>query len=228
MNDPDHTLWSHYDHQFFEWQRDGARRSAAEILPFVFELCQPQSVCDLGCGSGAWLSVAKSLGAKRIFGVDGPHVDPSSLLINLSEFHVQNLEQPLSWPTRFDLALCLEVAEHLDARFADQIIETLVSAAPVVLFSAATPGQGGLHHVNEQPASYWLRKFEMHAYRAHDCIRPLVWDNPRVEYWYAQNTFLFVHASWCQRYAPIANTQRTSGTPFTNLIHPRRLLPPYG
>jgi SAM-dependent methyltransferase len=227
MDIPDHPLRSHYDRHFFEWQRDGSRRSAAEILPFVFDLCQPQSVCDLGCGSGAWLSVAKLLGATRILGVDGPHVEPSSQLIDPSEFQTHNLEQPLSWPARFDLALCLEVAEHLEPHFAGQIIETLVNAAPVVLFSAATPGQGGRHHVNEQPASYWLRKFEMHAYRAHDCIRPLVWDNPRVDYWYAQNTFLFVHASWCPRFARIANTMRTSGTPFINLIHPRRLLPPY-
>ena len=53
--------------------------------------------------------------------------------------------------TRYELAVCLEVAEHLNESSADNLILQLTNLANRVLFSAAIPGQGGLHHVNEQP-----------------------------------------------------------------------------
>jgi hypothetical protein len=47
---------------------------------------------------------------------------------------------------RFDLAVCLEVAEHLPPERAESFIRELCDLAPVVLFSAAIPGQGGTGH----------------------------------------------------------------------------------
>ncbi len=73
-------------------------------------------------------------------------------------------EPPAQVGTGFDLALCLEVAEHVPAEFASRLVAFLVTLAPFIVFSSAPPGQGGHLHVNEQPASYWDALFAEHGY----------------------------------------------------------------
>jgi hypothetical protein len=84
----------------------------------------------------------------------------------------------------------LEVAEHLPESSADTFIESLVAHGDVILFSAAVPGQGGQHHINEQWPEYWQQKFAKHGFYFHDTIRPLIWNNEKVNWWYRQNIFI--------------------------------------
>ena len=72
---------------------------------------------------------------------------------------------PLRIGRRFDLVNCLEVAEHLDASRADSFVDDLCALGDVVVFSAAIPGQGGTHHVNEQFQSYWQERFRRNGSR---------------------------------------------------------------
>ena len=58
----------------------------------------------------------------------------------------------------WDLAVCCEVAEHLDARHAGSFVENLTSASATVFLTAAECGQAGLNHVNEPPNSHWIGK----------------------------------------------------------------------
>jgi hypothetical protein len=92
------------------------------------------------------------------------------------------------------LAVSLEVGEHLPAASANVFIESLCRAAPVVLFSAAIPGQGGTHHINEQWPEYWRQLFAKQNFRMFDPFRPLLWHDERIVFYYRQNMFLFVHA----------------------------------
>jgi hypothetical protein len=62
----------------------------------------------------------------------------------------------------------------------------------VVLFSAATPGQGGEHHVNERPYSYWRELFSDRGYVMFDLIRPFVAADGSVEPWYRYNAFIYI------------------------------------
>jgi hypothetical protein len=62
--------------------------------------------------------------------------------------------------------------------------------APVVLFSAAIPGQGGYGHVNEQWPGYWARMFDECGYGVSDALRWAIWNDERVEPWYRQNLLL--------------------------------------
>lgn len=127
-----------------------------------------------------------------MLGIDGDHVNQQDLVIPPGDFLARELRKGLRVDRKFDLAVCLEVGEHLDSRFAALLVRDLTNAADVVLFSAAIPGQGGTHHVNEQWPDYWIERFGRHSFRAVDCVRAAFWDDDDVEYCYAQTSFLFV------------------------------------
>lgn len=171
--------------------------SAGLILPIVLGLINPKSILDIGCGIGTWLSVAKKLGIKDLIGVDGEYVDPKLLgkYLNNEEFLSYDLTQTLDLKRKFDLCLCLEVAEHLPESSSDTLVKTLIKHSDSILFSAAIPGQGGQNHVNEQWPNYWSEKFLKHGYVFLDIIRPLIWNNSNVDFWYKQNIFLVVKDS---------------------------------
>jgi len=187
---------SPYSTEFYLSQREGSLRSAKSVLPTIFDLVHPKSVVDVGCGVGTWLSVAQQLGVEDIVGLDGDYVDRMLLVIPTEKFITCDLAGPLPVQRSFELALCLEVVEHLPPSAAAQIIAELARLAPVVLFSAAIPGQGGTHHVNEQWPEYWQELFARHGYLFCDCIRPRAWNDSDIEICYRQNAFLVAHKSW--------------------------------
>jgi SAM-dependent methyltransferase/GR25 family glycosyltransferase involved in LPS biosynthesis len=182
-----------YSSDFYAAQQAGSRRSAQAILPIALAVIKPRSAIDVGCGAGTWAAELLTAGVDAI-GVDGAHVRFDVLQIPRERFRPVNLENPPSADQigRFDLAICLEVAEHLTAATADGLVDFLTDLAPSVLFGAAIPGQGGTDHINERWQSYWIEKFQARGFVCHDLIRPAVWDREDVEPWYAQNTFLFM------------------------------------
>jgi SAM-dependent methyltransferase len=155
------------------------------------DLVRPGSVLDVGCGHGTWLAAFVRAGATTIAGVDGPHVAPGDLEIPTDAFEPHDLTAPLALGRTFDLVVSLEVGEHLPAAVAPAFVASLVAHAPVVLFSAAIPFQGGAGHVNERWPSYWAELFARHGYEPFDVVRPAVWSDPNVAFWYAQNTVLY-------------------------------------
>ncbi len=180
-----------YDKSFFERQFAGALESARVIAPLVGDLIDPRSVLDVGCGRGAWLRAFHDIGTDLIQGLDGDYVDRDTLLIPLGSFISADLAKLTQLPGKYDLAVCLEVLEHLLPRSGRNIVAALTEAAPVVLFSAAVPGQGGTGHINEQWPEYWRRLFEARGYRMLDPIRSRVRDDKRVAWFYRQNILMF-------------------------------------
>lgn len=45
----------------------------------------------------------------------------------------------------------------------------------VIMFSAAYTKQGGNNHINEQPHTYWAKKFISHDFVPYDIFRPVFW-----------------------------------------------------
>ncbi len=180
-----------YDDKFYG---DNLTRfvSSEEILKCVFELLNPKSVLDVGCGRGAWLKSAKDLGAKTIYGIDGSWNNGKEIDKDII-FKSINLNEYFELERNFDLTLCLEVAEHLDKSSSEKIISSLVKTSDVILFSAAFKYQGGVGHLNENLHSYWADLFYKFDFLPFDIIRPNFWDNKKVSYWYRQNTFLYVN-----------------------------------
>lgn len=169
------------------------RASAERILRILFEYVKPQSLLDVGCGRGAWLAVAEELGVSDIRGVESTAFDRSRLVIDPAVVAFCDLERGLSLGRRFDLVLCLEVGEHLAADSASTLIASLARHSDLVLFSAAIPLQGGDGHVNERFPDYWAALFEAEGYRPLDFLRPRIWNDPQVLWWFPQNTLVFAH-----------------------------------
>ena len=102
-----------------------------------------------------------------------------------------DLSRPFKINGRYDLAICLEVAEHIPDEHSRDLVDALCAAAPVVLFSAAVPGQGGTGHINERWPEYWRERFEARGYRICDVIRPRIREDRRVVWWYRQNIVIY-------------------------------------
>ena len=129
-----------------------------------------------------------------MLGIDGPYVDRRRLSVAPSEFVAADLSQPIDLGRHFDLVQSLEVAEHLRPDSAETFIDTLVAHGSLVLFSAAVPGQGGEHHVNERPLDYWRAIFREKGYVAVDYLRPAICSDAAIAWWYRFNALLYIEA----------------------------------
>ena len=212
-----------YDKKFYDRQKQGSRSSAGEIVPIVLQLFHAESVIDIGCGVGTWLSIFKKHGIGDILGLDGDYVDSGDLEIPKESFLAFDLCKPSNIGRKFDLVLCLEVAEHLSADVSDSLVDFLTNLGDVVIFSSAIPYQSGTSHVNEQWPDYWCKLFKNKKFEVFDCIRKRIWENEKVEWWYAQNILVFIREDCFKNYPQEKRDQIIS---FTNvgqlsLVHPR-------
>ena len=184
-----------YDRLFFDYVDQGAIRSARIVVAVLAPLLRPGSVLDVGCGRGGWLRVWQVATGAEICGVDGAHVDRTTLHIPPEAFRIADLAHRFDLGRRFDLAQCLEVGEHLPAAAAETLVDSLAAHADVILFGAAVPGQGGTQHVNEQPLEYWRDRFFARGYTAFDGLRPRIAADTGVEPWYRFNPLLYANAA---------------------------------
>jgi len=148
-----------YNADFFsEWGPSNADyvRSAELVTGAINKIFKPASVADLGCGCGVYSHLLKLSGAK-VLSIDGVIPPPER------SFTVDIILRDLSAPFEntwgpFDLALCLEVAEHIPEASSDIFLKNITAFSRRLVMSAAPPGQGGVHHVNEQPRRYWAAR----------------------------------------------------------------------
>ena len=180
-----------YDAGFYEAQMANSYRSALAVLWHLFDAYAPLSLVDFGAGRGTWLKAARELGVPRLRGIEGPWVRADVAASGL-EYAFQDLNERVVLDERFDLALSVEVAEHLVPERAPSFVEDMCAAADLIVFGAAMPHQGGNGHFNERFQSYWIDLFRARGYACVDYFRAALWFRPEVEPWYAQNTFLFI------------------------------------
>jgi SAM-dependent methyltransferase len=120
-----------------------------DIAPFanLFEMLNPQSVLDVGCGHGLYLDIARQCGAREVLGIDG--VDRSGTVLGEDEYLRLDLQERHVLGRKFDLVLCLEVVEHIHPAATGMLFDFLAEhAAGPILFSMAEPGQPGHGHIN--------------------------------------------------------------------------------
>ena len=182
-----------YTDTFFDYINQSARASAQPLIGYLYPKLRPTSVLDLGSGRGVWLQEWQRKGVADVLGVDGDYVDQDTLAVERDAFLAADLTQTLNLGRRFDLAQSLEVGEHLPRAASEMLVSSLTAASDRVLFSAAVPGQGGEHHINEQPLAFWQELFAARGYRPFDCVRPVLRSNRKVAPWYRYNSILYVN-----------------------------------
>lgn len=161
------------------------RPFADRLAVWIKDYVNPKDAIDVGCGPGIYTQALHNLGIDTI-GID---IDPRVTDIGTTEqyskplFMCENLLELSRMTTNTianinlqrELVLCLEVAEHIDPMYADEIVKNVYSAilpGGILIWSAAQPGQGGVGHINCRLKEYWYNKFvnygleadrEMHA-----------------------------------------------------------------
>ncbi len=179
----------HYDHVLDHALSIPTVTGASAALSTILGSKRPRSLLDVGCGRGIWLRAAVDLGISDVLGIDGADVASEILATAKTNIRFCDLSKPFSLGRRFDMALCLEVAEHLPEHSSDDLISSIVAHSDSVLFSAACPGQDGQNHINCRWPAYWQSRFNSHGFACDDSTRWQIWDNARIEPWYRQNIF---------------------------------------
>ena len=182
-------LKKQYKLGLYERIKDNGYNFAKIIVPELVKEFPIKSVLDVGCGGASFLHGCKDIGLE-VFGVDGEHTIPS-LQINKKLFYSRNLEEPLCLGKFFDLVVSLEVAEHIDNKYADIFIDSICIHSDLVLFSAAQVGQPGINHINCRPLEYWIKKFEDRGYRYSHDISNRIRKNGNIYNWYRKNALFF-------------------------------------
>lgn len=154
-----------YDDAFFrEWGAGNADyvAGARRIADLIWDTYRPARLIDLGCGCGVYADAFRAKGID-VVAVDGVRAAADTAFPG--EIQLRDLTVPFAneWG-KFDLAFCLEVAEHIPEEFSETFLANIVQFSDRLVLSAAQPGQGGHHHVNEKPKRYWVEKLVRHGF----------------------------------------------------------------
>lgn len=226
MGDAPVDLAGSYPPSVYEMIGGRARTAAEVVAPMVLERVAAGSAVDYGCGTGDWLAALRDLGVRDVLGVDGPWADRGQLAIAPEELRVHDLSRPFDAGRAFDLAICLEVMGHVAPEREAAVLDTLAALAPVLLFSAPVPEQPGVGPgpFNNRWPEYWAKRFAERGMAWVDCLRPAVWDDPRVAWWYAQNIALVVREEALAELPRLRREHEArSGRPPLALVHPGML-----
>ena len=217
-----------YDDKFYKNRNRYTKISSMVVLQALKNVWEGEihSVIDMGCGVGVWLNSMQEIYEDvTVHGVDGAYVNKDYLVIPSECFEEWNLEDEYyeTHKEKYDVAITLEVAEHLCSQRAESFVKDLVSMADIILFSAAIPYQkilgGAVSHINEQPLSYWMKKFDAYGYKMYDLIRPQIWNNEHVLSHYKQNIVLFIKKG-SKAETKIINKEFD---PIIDIVHPESL-----
>ena len=211
-----------YPHRFYSDRYEQTSAAAKRILSMI-RLIVPgpiRSAVDVGCGVGTWLADLLEHGCDDVVGYEGDWVPTEYLRIPANRVIRCDVSQAIRADRRFDLAMSLECAEHLPPEAADRFVASLCGLSDFILFSAAVPNQSGYGHINEQWPEYWARLFAQRGYVCVDWIRPQVWNDESIPWWYRQNTVLFVRS---ERRPEIKALQQKGDILLLPLVHPHLL-----
>lgn len=211
------SLSENYSSDFY---RSFTADSAQIVVPIICKLLPGiKSVVDYGCGPGLWLREFMRTGIE-VQGYDFGDAAPENIAIPYEYFDhldITSLSPPSHTHTKkYNLAICLEVAEHVPADYAEQLINLLCASSDIVLFSAAVPLQGGTCHINEQWPNYWMELFKKKNFICFDVIRPIIWDNQRIEWWYRNNMLLFLNENITTQFSDLSKMKSFYGYSLVN------------
>lgn len=208
---------SSYNDQFYEYNLKSSGSSADIVFPLICEKFSPRSIVDFGCGRGTWLNAAHKRGVKELVGLDGAWNKDKQINSEIKFLELKDHKQVED--KKYDLAISLEVFEHLDLQFCSDLIDTMTACSDIIIFSAAFVAQRGTEHINEQYPSFWANQFIKRGFKAYDMFRPQLWGKQNVDYCYQQNMFLYVSEE-CTQYDNVLRDFQISNIAFMDTMHP--------
>jgi SAM-dependent methyltransferase len=189
--------WLIYNPLLFGWfHLVGARAAPGLYAALRSAFPDARRIADVGAGSGAVAAEGRRLGLDV---VACEHSPIGRMLARAQGVRSRPFDVATASPGLLggpvDLAYCIEVAEHLPPELGDRLVAFVAALGPRVLFTAATPGQGGQGHVNEQPREYWITRFAGHGmtYRPDETARLRAALDRHLDHgrWIADNAMVF-------------------------------------
>lgn len=153
--------WLTYNHGIFLEFHRGAKRNAPHLADAVLKgFPDAKSLADIGCGTGGFAAEFMRRGLKVVACEYNAKPRRWARKQNV-DVHPFDVSKPLTLlpGAPFDIAMSLEVGEHIPAPLADAFVSFLIAHGRAVVLTCAQPGQTGTGHINEQPRQYWIDKF---------------------------------------------------------------------
>ncbi len=184
-----------YDSHFYSNNQAEGLRHAEWFMPLLVKMFNPKSLVDVGCGTGhfgQWLCGSNI----EYLGVEGSEWAYDNSIAPLLKW---DLREPFRISRKFDLAISIEVAEHIEGEYAGTFVDTLCALSDTIVVTAAPPGQGGTMHVNEKPYEYWCELFQERGFEYHilyarkllDGIQSAIDQGYHVATWFGPNIMCF-------------------------------------
>ncbi len=180
-------FWKHDSFQGHVYD-NGLAQGIEHILPYL----RIKTAIDFGCGPGWYVKLFHNFGIE-MQGYDGnPMVENMSSHFFNNGFYCQcvDLSEEVEAEEQVDLVLCLEVGEHIPAKYEKTFIRNLTrNSGHYILLSWAIPGQNGDGHINCRNNGYIIERLKLDGFYLNVPITNLLRANASCT-WF-KNTILF-------------------------------------
>lgn len=130
------------------------------------------SIWEIGTGGG-WFGERFSKNYE-VLGIEGSLAGYEKSLQRNCYYNIKHADLRLSdsyngFFGKRDIALCTEVAEHIEPPFSSVLVRGLCKLSTLVWFSFEEPNTNAahVHHCNEMPAKFWINLFDFYGYGAY-------------------------------------------------------------
>tara|TARA_B100001559_G_C16478754_1_gene612688 strand:+ start:99 stop:761 length:663 start_codon:yes stop_codon:yes gene_type:complete len=152
-----------YNKDWHNYHYDVFRQKNKNFGKILLEMYNWNSIIDFGCSVGSILEVF--LEEKKV--IKGYEYCYENCLESIKK--IPNLEYYIEYGDvtkylankTYDASISIEVAEHIPTEYSEMLVKNLVNSTNnIIIFTAATPDQGGTGHINCQEKEFWIDLFE--------------------------------------------------------------------
>lgn len=177
----------HSERLNYEFMEDQEKPFANRLGAWVKNVLNPETVLDIGCGPGHFVD------ACRFQGIDAKGYDIDERVRGKEHLEYKSVFDIKE--EKADVVICLEVAEHIDSDFEDEVVAKVAGATKhTLIWTAAAIGQGGIGHINCKDKQEWADKLTKAGLTRNLDKEKMLIDDMRKGYhmgWFTQNLLYF-------------------------------------